>query len=120
MLNGTQTATWVEHIASVDADYYECHILHNVCWQSRWAMDPAKEGDKPKNQIVVRILESELGGGLPKIGDRIVRGELHACQSGEDLQGLEHFCITAVKDLRRGTSLRHVMVQSAVNHTWGR
>ncbi len=100
-----------------DGEHYTTVLYGSASWFEKTGIRPSDSGFVSENSVRVRIPNWAIllaGGGLPEVGDHILRGTLPAgctIQSPADLAALGARRILAVGDDRRGR-MPHVAVSA--------
>lgn len=93
MLGCTETITLVHHNKD-DDDTYTCTVVKNASWHSKTTITTDANGAKPVNTYDVRIMDVSISP--PALKDYCVKGVVESVEKPSDINGLEHFRITAI------------------------
>lgn len=99
MLGCNNVVTLIHHEKG-DDDIYICTPLSDASWFKKKTISTSGDGAKPANTYEARIMGTmDIPAAL---GDYIALGVVEAVEAPSDLEGIDHFRITAIGDNRRG------------------
>lgn len=87
---------------------YVCTVISGVSWSGQYRRRLNSTNETAEQSTIVRIPEREMPTGVTiRKDDFVCRGAVSGIDRRADLERYERFCVSELRDNRRGRNLRH-------------